>query len=132
MKNVTTFLTAFLLLTAGSAQASYLNFQGQNAGIFPGANPSDTSAMMNSVPRPAPTPQSSNTATSQIIMQALQSQISSHIYSDIFGTNALPTGKEFLPDGSTVEWAPDTNNPGNVLITFTSATGVVTTASIIN
>jgi len=96
---------ACVLCVVSAADASPLVFQGQNAGIFPGANPSDTAQMMLSVPKPtAATSAPSQLSSSQVIIQSLEAQISNKIYSEIFGTGAQPSGTQTLPDGSVITW----------------------------
>lgn len=123
---IRTFLLATTLatLTCGSAHASGLVFQGQNAALFPGANPNDTALLMNSVPKPAkdPNAQTSSTATT-LIQSAVESQISAKIYNDIFGTGAATAGSEVLGDGSIISWVPDPGSPGHPKVTITYSDG---------
>ncbi len=118
-------LTAALLVTAaGSAYANPLVFQGQNAAIFPGANPSDTALLMSSTPKPAPSPTNSTTSlsSSAFIVQTLEAQLSNKIYNDIFGAGASPSGSHVLPDGTIISWV---TVAGVVQITETKPDGTV-------
>lgn len=109
-----------------SAQASNLTFQGQNAGLFPGANPSDTSVLMNSVAKPAVSPGSYSINPSTLIEQSILSQISSKIYNQIFQGTAA-SGYYDLGNGSTVSYA---RSGGYITINITSPTNGTTTISV--
>ncbi len=87
-----------------AAQASSLVFRGQNVALFPYANPSGLSAMMNSVKkRTQASSVSASLSTSALIQHALASQISSRIYQDIFqGTNL--SGFYDLGDGNSISY----------------------------
>ncbi|HEU5048473.1 MAG TPA: hypothetical protein VFT64_11600 [Rickettsiales bacterium] len=111
------------LITASSAYASPLVFQGQNAALFPGANPSDTALLMNSVPKPASDPTSqANLTSANLIQSAIESQISSKIYNDIFGSGAASSGSEVLGNGNIIKWQPDPSGTG-VQVTIYYANG---------
>jgi hypothetical protein len=101
--------------------ASPLVFNGQNAALFPGANPNDTAALMNSVAKPTPQTKAP-TALDQnrIIIQGLESQITNRIYTQIFN-NANVSGIFTLPGGGSISY----NRPGdgNVHITVINSDG---------
>ncbi len=98
------------LFAAGSdALAGTLEFHGQNAALFSGANPSDTSAMMSSVTKPTtPSPFSNQTTAASLIVQALESQISSRIYNDIFG-GSNTAGSYDLGGGNIISYSKAKN-----------------------
>ena len=130
IKITTALLSAVCVIALfSSASASNLTFQGQNAALFPGANPADTSMLMNSVPKPsssssAPTIPTVNPAT--LVEQSLESQISSKIYNDIFtGSNA--SGFFNLGDGNTINYL---RSGGDVTITIVSPTSGTTTITV--
>jgi hypothetical protein len=108
------------------ASANPLTFTGQNAGIFPTANPSDTAAMMNSVVKPNNPNIVSGTAvsSSQFILQSLESQISNKIFTTIENSAPGDAGTFALSDGSSIAY---TNVAGTITVTITNASGVVTT-----
>ena len=72
---------ALLASHSSKAEASSFIFQGQNAGLFSSANPSDTSVLMNSVSKPVVT---SSISSATLIEQSIVSQISLKIYNEIF------------------------------------------------
>lgn len=106
-KHIASAAAALIIFTAGYASANPLVFQGQNAAIFPGANPSDTTLMMSSTPKPARSSTTSATSlsSSAYIVQTLEAQLSNKIYNDIFGSGASPNGSHVLPDGTIISWA---------------------------
>lgn len=123
-KSALCVFTVAACLMAGSAIASPLVFQGQNAALFPGANPSDTSAMMNSVPKPAASSNAAAALTgSALVIQSLQAQLSNKIYNDIFGSSASPNGSHVFSDGTVITWATDSK--GNKTITEIKPDGTV-------
>ena len=95
------------------AFASSIIFQGQNAALFSGANPSDTTALMSSVVKPNNPNAASASAlsTQSLILQSVESQISTHINNIIFN-NANAAGSFNLGNGS--------------LISFVRAAGLLT------
>ena len=100
-----------------SAGASPLVFQGQNAGLFPTANPNSTAILMNSVPKKNATKSTtSSTAlnTSSLIQNAIISQISLKINKAIFN-NESPSGYFDLGNGNTISY---THSDGNIIITI--------------
>lgn len=111
------------IIYAGAAAASPLTFRGQNAAIFPDAYSGNTSALMNSVPKPkAPATTTPVIDPARLIQQSLQSQISSKIYNDIFTTkdangNLLQSGNFDLGGGNLISFSRD---DGNIQITITS------------
>jgi hypothetical protein len=135
-QNIASFFIAGFsacVLAAAGATANPITFQGQNAALFPGANPADTATLMNSVPKPNSGISSAalgGISASQLVLQSIESQISSRIYADIFGNGAAPSGTELLGDGSSISWAPDPNQPGFKIITVTDANGRVTTFDV--
>jgi hypothetical protein len=90
---------------ACQAIASSLVFQGQNAGLFPTANPNDTSILMNSVPKKNATVSSASTAQSyaqQNMTLLLQNAIIASLSSSI--VNAI---KDATPTPQTVNLGND-------------------------
>lgn len=83
-------LVAVLLCGAQSAYAGNLIFRGQNAAIFPDANPGNTASLLASTVRPrdpktiAP---SVGLTPAQVVQQSVLGQISSQINSQIFDGN---------------------------------------------
>jgi|WetSurMetagenome_2_1015567.scaffolds.fasta_scaffold282573_1 hypothetical protein len=112
------------------ASASNILFTGQNAGLFPTANPNDTAILMNSVPKKNATASTSaatsglstyNAAT--LIENALASQISNRIYTQIFSGSAT-AGNYDLGGGNTIHYS---RSGGYITIDITSpATGTTT------
>jgi hypothetical protein len=97
------------------AIASELVFQGQNAALFPGANPSDTSALMNSVVKPnAPPATTATLSPSSLILQSVESQLSTEIYNGIFNTSNA-SGTYNLGGGNSISFV----RPGNGTIQIT-------------
>jgi len=114
-------IAVFGALMPHQAAASAIVFQGQNAGLFSGANPNDTANLLSAIPRPsAPTPTTPTLDTAQLIQQSVASQISSRVYSQIFNS---PSGNTDLGNGSRISWF---TSGGNVSITFTTTTGSTT------
>jgi Type VIII secretion system (T8SS), CsgF protein len=112
-------IAALVLFCANGAAASQLVFQGQNAGLFPGANPSDTSTLMNSVPKPnkgsaASAAAASGVSAATLIEQAIESQISNKIINDIFNTSNA-SGSFNLGNGTTISFL---RTGGNIDITI--------------
>jgi hypothetical protein len=120
-------LAMFLFALAAPLSPTYasdLVFQGQNAGLFPGANPSDTAQLMVGVPKPtAPT---STETPSQLIEQAVESQVSSQIFTDIFSGSAA-SGSFSLGNGSNISYV---RADGNVTITITDPTNGTTIITV--
>lgn len=99
------FICVLAVSLADGAAASTMVFQGQNAGLFPGANPSGMSIMMNSVTKPkASTTTDTSLTSSDLILRSLQSQISSKMYNDIFNGTA-DSGFYSLGNGSSVSYS---------------------------
>jgi hypothetical protein len=108
-------LAALTGFSADGASASELLFTGQNAALFPQANPADTAALMNSVHKPSPdTSSSTAVSASRLIQQSLESRISSKIYNDIFDS-AEASGFYDLGNGSTISYV---RAGGNITITI--------------
>jgi len=112
-----------------ASEASTIVFQGQNAGLFPTANPNAIGILMNSVPKKNATekPKTStgiNTAT--MIQNAVASQISTRIYNDIFNGTAL-TGSYDLGDGNSINY---TRSEGYITITITNPANGSTTITV--
>lgn len=120
-------VAAAVMMFAGQASASGLTFQGQNAALFPGANPSDTAALMNSVPKkkapPTPTP---GIDPAQLILQSVQSQTSSRIFAQIFNS-ANASGNYDLGGGSSISFV---RIGGNIEITFIDPVHGTTTITL--
>lgn len=126
-------IVAATFLMVSDAAASGLVFQGQNAALFPGANPSDTTMLMNSVPKPAAaasSSQSSAISASALVLQSIEAQISSKVYNDIFGVGARASGTDLLGDGSSISWAPATDGSGRIVVTIVSPNGTSTTFQV--
>lgn len=94
--------TLFSVGSPHQAVAGTLEFHGQNAALFPTANPSDTTLMMNSVPSPSNAAASQQNA-SNLIQQAVESQISTRIYNDIFNGTAT-AGSFNLGGGDSISY----------------------------
>ena len=121
---------ALFISLASAAQASTLTFQGQNAALFSTANPSDTSALMNSVPKlsaPVTIP-SINPAT--LIEQSVMSQMSTAIYNHIFSkvSGGPAAGNYNLGGGNTIAYQQ--NADGTVTVTLTSSSTGTTTITV--
>jgi hypothetical protein len=114
-------LSAIFLTTAPAAFASELVFQGQNAGLFPNANPSDTAQLMLSTVRPNPPAVTIPTLSpTQLVEQSVLGTVSTNITNQIFNTSNA-SGNFNLGGGSTISY---TRANGQVTITFTDpATG---------
>lgn len=120
---------ATILCHSPASEASTIVFQGQNAGLFPTANPNAIGILMNSVPKKNATekPKTStgiNTAT--MIQNAVASQISTRIYNDIFNGTAL-TGSYDLGNGNSINY---TRSEGYITITITNPTNGSTTITV--
>ncbi|MBV8939861.1 MAG: hypothetical protein JO089_08520 [Alphaproteobacteria bacterium] len=124
-----TVLGGFLGSSALPAYASTLTFEPQNAAIFSGANPSDQSLMLQSVVRPA-NPAVSAAATgispASLILQSVESQISSKINNEIFNTTN-PSGSFDLGGGNKIDFV---RTGGNVVINITDPTHGNTTITL--
>ena len=107
------FVSAFIVLS-NQTQASQLMFQGQNAGIFPSANPADTSQLMLSVAKPTQSTATPSVSPSTLVEQSVLSQISSKIYQDIFNSPSN-SGSFDLGTGSTISYL---KAGGNITITI--------------
>jgi len=122
------FFTAFLTFGCSTnTEASQLVFQGQNAALFPNANPADTAALMNSVHKPSqPASTLPVVSPATLIQQSVQSQISSKIYNDIFtGTSA--SGFYDLGGGSSIGY---TRSGGYITISITNPANGTTTITV--
>jgi len=126
---ISLFLGAALLAaSAVPASASTMVFEGQNAGLFPNANPADTAQLMGSVSRPFNPKTAAASATGQItpaslIEQSVESQISAKIYSQIFNSSAA-SGSFDLGGGSLINFV---RTGGNIDITLTDPVHGTTT-----
>ena len=114
-----------------AANASNILFVGQNAGLFPTANPNDTAILMNSVPKKNATASTSNGTSglssytaATLIENAVASQISNSIYNQIFDKNAPATRNFDLGGGNAIHY---TREGGYITIDFTSPTTGTTT-----
>jgi hypothetical protein len=113
---------------APSAVASSFTFQGQNAGLFPSANPSDTSVLMNSVSKPTTASTIPTITPASLIEQSIISQISTKIYNDIFkGTSA--SGYFDLGGGNTISY---TRSGGYITVDIVNATTGKTTLTVLD
>ena len=101
-------------------------FQGQNAGLFSSANPSGTSLLMNSTPKPKVSSSSSSINPATLIEQSVVSQISSKIYQDIF-TGTAASGFYDLGGGNTITYL---RSGGYVNVTITSPSNGTTTIKV--
>ena len=113
---------ALLASHSSKAEASIFIFQGQNAGLFSSANPSDTSVLMNSVSKPVVT---SSISSATLIEQSIVSQISLKIYNEIFKGSAV-SGSYDLGGGNSISYKRSSGyitvnltNPGNGTTTLT-------------
>ncbi len=121
------WLISLSFLCMAQAHASPLVFQGQNAALFPGANPAGTATLMNSVDKPvAALPQTPVADPARLIQQSLQSQISNKIYQDIFQSDAA-SGFYDLGGGSSIGFE---RTGGNVIINITNPTNGSTVITI--
>lgn len=109
-----------------AATASNFTFQGQNAGLFSSANPSGTSLLMNSTPKPKVSSSSSSINPATLIEQSVVSQISSKIYQDIF-TGTAASGFYDLGGGNTITYL---RSGGYVNVTITSPSNGTTTIKV--
>lgn len=128
-KTFATMLAAGAILQMHAALASTLLFQGQNAAIFPGANPSGQPLLLESVQRPVnPALSSANSALTpaSLIEQSVESQISAQIYNQIFNTSNA-SGSFSLGNGSLINYV---RAGGNVEITITDPVNGTTTITI--
>ena len=108
------------------AEASNLTFQGQNAGLFSTANPSDTSVLMNSVVKPVVTSTPISSAT--MIEQSIISQLSSKIYNDIFKGSAA-SGSYDLGSGNSISYK---RSGGYITVNIISPTNGTTTLTVLD
>ncbi|NTV67091.1 MAG: hypothetical protein HGB06_05300 [Chlorobaculum sp.] len=100
-----------------SAGASPLVFQGQNAGLFPSANPNSTAILMNSVPKKnatASTTPSTGLNTSMLIQNAIISNMNMKITEAIFGDDHL-SGNFDLGNGNSISYL---HSDGNIIVTI--------------
>lgn len=124
------FASKVAILSAGlticvssSAETSPLVFRGQNVGLFPYANPSSVSTMMNSVSKPSrSTRTTASLSTSSLIQNSLASKISSMIYQQIFDGTDL-SGYYDLGDGSSITYLRD---EGYISIDIVNEAGTTT------
>lgn len=103
-----------------ASHASNIVFQGQNAALFPDANPSNNALMMMSVDRPSNPRTASATGklnSATLIEQSVASQISAKIYNQIF-TSTNTAGTFNLDNGSSIAYTRG-NGDGNLYITIT-------------
>ena len=101
---------------SSSAGASPLVFQGQNAGLFPTANPNSTAILMNSVPKKNATKSttpSTGMNTSMLIQNAIISNMNAKITDAIFGKDHLSSGNFDLGNGNSISY---TYKDGNIII----------------
>ncbi len=117
---------AVALSTPPAAIASNFTFQGQNAGLFPNANPSDIAILMNSVNKPTSTP--ANLTTSALIQESVISQISTKMYNDIFNGTAA-AGYYDLGGGSSISFK---RSAGYVTLTVVDPINGSTTLTVLN
>lgn len=121
--------TAFMAYKAPVAQASNLVFVGQNAGLFPNANPNDTSILMNSVSRKNATASSQSITQqnmTQLVQNAVIAQLSNNIYADIAKYKSTNPRTVDLGNYNSITYVYDSIN-NNVNITLTNpATGTTT------
>jgi len=108
-----------------AAEASTLTFQGQNAGLFSSANPSDTSMLMNSVAKPAVT---SSISSATLIEQSIISQISLKIYNEIFKGTAA-SGSYDLGGGNAISYM---RSGGYITVKLTNPGNGTTTLSVLD
>lgn len=116
-----------------AAFASPIIFTGQNAALFSGANPADTTALMSSVVKPNdPNAASNASLTSQsLILQSVESQISSNISTQIFNTSNIGTHTFALGDGSSITYTrPGSGGAGTVTITLVDTKGTSTVITV--
>ena len=108
-----------------AAEASNLTFQGQNAGLFPTANPSDTSVLMNSVAKPVAT---SSISSATLIEQSIVSQISLKVYNEIFKGTAA-SGSYDLGGGNSISYK---RSGGYITVNITSPSNGTTTLTVLD
>ncbi len=120
-------LCSLLALNVSVAEASPLTFRGQNAALFPDANPNATAALMNTVVKPTPKPKPA-TAIDQnrLIIQGLESQITNKIYNDIFDTHNA-SGSYQLPGGGSISFV---RSGGNIEITIIDSSGATSEITV--
>ncbi|MDR3425162.1 MAG: curli assembly protein CsgF [Alphaproteobacteria bacterium] len=117
---------ALACLWANASRASALVFQGQNAALFPNANPSDTAALMNSVVKPTSPTSTTSINPGTLILQSVESQISSQIYNDIFSGSAA-SGYYNLGGGNTISYL---RANGEITITIVDPSNGTTTLTV--
>ena len=117
---------ALLASHSSKAEASSFIFQGQNAGLFSSANPSDTSVLMNSVSKPVATSTIPTINPATLIEQSVVSQISSKIYNQIFSGTAV-SGSYDLGGGNSINYL---RSGGYVTINITSPSNGTTTLTV--
>jgi hypothetical protein len=108
---------AIIFCQSPLADASPLVFQGQNAGLFPLANPNSTTILMNSVPKKnatASTTSSTGLNTSMLIQNAIISNMNAKITEAIFGKDH-PSGNFDLGNGNSISYL---HSDGNIIITI--------------
>lgn len=114
-------------MAPGWAEASAIVFEGQNAALFPGANPAANALLMASVNKPqntgSPPAAPSLLSDSQILEQSVLSAATAKLENQIF---AGGSGSKDLGGGHTISW----NTVGGVeTITFND-NGAITTIQI--
>jgi hypothetical protein len=98
---------------SSSAGASPLVFQGQNAGLFPTANPNSTAILMNSVPKKNATKSTTSSTglnTSMLIQNAIISNMNAKITDAIFGKDHETSGDFNLGNGNSISYLYDNHN----------------------
>ncbi len=119
-------LAGMMGASLGMALASNLEFRGQNVALFPSANASSLSGMMNSVHRPTASTTSLGLTPASLIVQALESQISTRIYNDMFNGTAT-AGTYNLGGGNLISY---TKGGGLITITITDPVNGTTVISV--
>ena len=110
------------------ADASNLTFQGQNAGLFSTANPSDTAVLMNSVAKPTANTVTPSISPSTLVEQSIISQISTKIYNDLFKGSAA-SGSYDLGGGNRISYV---RSGGYVTVDITSPSNGTTTLTVLD
>ncbi len=129
-RRITGFITGVALFVGLSAasEGSPLVFQGQNAGLFSTANPSDITVFMNSVAKPVATSSASSITPATQIQQSIVSQISSRIYNEIFKGSAA-SGYYDLGGGNSINYVRE---GGYITVTINSTKNGTTTLTVLD
>jgi len=124
--HIIALMTVFL--GVGTANASPLVFQGQNAGLFPTANPNDTTSLMSSVVRPNQVNNSSATplTAAYVTEQAVLSQAANNVVSAIFGGSAPVGILQTIPIGGGEYITYINNGNGTVTVNLPNGGGSFT------